>query len=89
MDESLGIDNSAMGKITRNEMTSRPKKRVLCTANAVKAPITNAKKVALAATCNDNVNAAHKSLRLHAAPNHGNVRPGSGNVNVCSSVVKA
>src|SRR5258707_1361613 len=79
----------AGGSTTRNDTASRPKKRLLATASAAMVPNTRASTVAPTATCSESDSAFHRSARVVASANQRAVSPGSGKLNVCSSVVKA
>src|SRR5690242_5378054 len=83
------MPGSAMGRITSNEMASRPKNLLPETAAAQSVPRTRAIAVDMAATWTDSVKACQISTRFHATENHCRVSPGGGHWKLFSSVVKA
>ena len=82
------MPGSAIGSSRSSETTSRPKKRLRCTAAAASVPSTSAMVVATVATRTDSHSAAQKSVRVSAFPHHWSVKPGRGNVKAAMSVVK-
>ena len=72
------MPGSAMGRMTRSEIVSRPKNFVRDTAAAISVPMTMEISVATLATFTDRISASQTSGRFHAAANHFSVRPGGG-----------
>src|SRR5512143_758424 len=79
------MPGSAIGRMTRNEIASRPKKWKRLTAAAANVPNTMAMAVAKSATSNDIVNGPQISGRaVKATRNQSRVRAGGGKVYVDS-----
>ena len=76
------IPGRAIGRMTRNEIVSRPKKRCRDTAKEARVPSTRAIAVAASPTLIEVWNAARAPLSPSASPNHLVVRPSSGHVRV-------
>src|ERR1700755_1887903 len=72
------IPGSAIGRTSRNEIASRPKKRKRCTPNDARVPRTSAMNVASTAAFNDSQSASCMSPLWIAGPNHFVVSPGIG-----------
>ena len=68
----------AIGRITRNETVSRPKKRCRATASDASVPRKRATAVAAAPTFSDVTNASLASVFFNASGNQCRVRPGGG-----------
>ena len=71
------IPGSAIGRITRKEIVSRPKKRCRATASDARVPSTSAIAVAISATLIEVQNASGAVLS-NAFGNHSSVSPGGG-----------
>ena len=63
------MPGSAIGRISRSEIVSRPKNRERQTAAAARVPSTSASSVDTAATCSDSASASQMSCRAHATAN--------------------
>ena len=72
------IPGSAIGRMTRNEIVSRPKKRWRATAREARVPRTSAMAVASAPASSDRMNASRAPVLSRAFPNHSSVSPGGG-----------
>jgi len=72
------MPGSAIGKITKSEMVSRPKNLDLETAAAQSVPRTSAITVEIDATLTDNPNASQTSDLPQVTANHFKVSPGGG-----------
>ena len=73
------IPGSAIGRMTRNEIASRPKKRCRATASAASEPSRSAIAVAPSAAFTERSSASRTpGLSSTARPNHFVVRPGIG-----------
>ena len=68
----------AIGRMTRNEIVSRPKNRKRATASDARVPSSIASAVAAAATLRDASSALRAPSLSNAFPNHSRVRPGGG-----------
>src|SRR5262245_57627453 len=77
-DMPVMMPGSAMGRMTKSEMASRPKNLLPETAAAQSVPRTSATSVEMVATCTDNVSACQTSGRLKVTSNQRSVRPGGG-----------
>ena len=64
------IPGSAIGRMTRNEIVSRPKNLERETASAASVPRTSAMAVAPSAASTDSQSASRTSGLCHATPNH-------------------
>ena len=64
------IPGRAIGRITRSDIVSRPKKRVWLTAAAQSVPSTSAIIVEIEATRTDSHRACQTSARSHVTANH-------------------
>ena len=69
---------SAIGRMSRNVIASRPKKRKRLTAVAAAVPSTSAIAVAIAAAFSDRTSALRASSLCHAAWNHLVLNPAIG-----------
>src|SRR6266850_776512 len=83
------IPGSAIGRITRYETVSLPKKRERATAAAARLPRTSANRVERRATTIESRIASQMAWLSRATPNHFVVRPGGGNVNAVPCVLNA
>ena len=72
------IPGSAIGRISRNETDSRPKKRKRAIANAAAEPRTRAMPVASSAARTESQSASRTSCVCHATLNQCVVKPGIG-----------
>ena len=74
------MPGSAIGRMTRSEIASRPKNRARTIAAAQSVPRTSASSVATAATRTERPSACQTSGRPQATANHFVVSPGGGKV---------
>ena len=72
------IPGSAIGRMTRSEIVSRPKNFVRLTAAAHSVPRTRAIAVETVATFAERARACHTSGRFHVTPSQAVVSPGGG-----------
>jgi hypothetical protein len=73
------MPGSAIGRMRRSEIASRPKKRVRARAAAASVPRIMASRVAIAATRTLSQSARQISWRSQATANQPSVKPGGGN----------
>ena len=73
------MPGSAIGRMMRSEIASRPKNLVRASAAAASVPSTIAMRVAISATWSESHSAAQTSGRSQATANHLSVSPGGGN----------
>ena len=76
------IPGSAIGRMTRNEIVSRPKNRKRDTASEARVPRTSANAVAAKPTLSEVRKASRAPGLSIASPNHWVVRPGGGHSSV-------
>src|SRR3954454_13711003 len=76
------IPGRAIGRITRNEIVSRPKKRCRATASEASVPRKSAIAVATSPTLIDVQKASRALLELTASENQSKVTPGGGHSSV-------
>ena len=72
------IPGSAIGRMKRNEIESRPKKRARARPNAASEPRTSAKAVASSPARSESHSASRTSGSSHACENHFVVKPAIG-----------